>query len=155
MRQNWRYKQKNWQNDFDLWILHSKIRLYKNFPENLWEKSFDPFCRTFLTCPAKNKDEHEKTWENEFDFWILHIKIRLCGSFLGNLIKKILIHFLRHLKMKMKMKKYGEKISIFEFSISNLCYAAVFMEIQEIFFWPNFVIHFWRIEAKMEMNMKK
>ena len=33
--------------------------------------------------------------------------------------------------MKMKMKKYGKIISIFEFSISKLSYVAVFMKILE------------------------
>ena len=133
--------EKKWENEFDLWILHIKIWLFRNFPENLWEKNFDPFFRTFLTRQGKNEDEHEKTWENEFDFWILHIKIRLCGSFPGNLRKKFLTRFLRHFslieeKMRMKMKKYGEMISIFEFSVSKLKYGAVFMKILEKIFWP-------------------
>ena len=30
--------EKNWENEFDFWILHIKIRLYINFHENLGPK---------------------------------------------------------------------------------------------------------------------
>ena len=58
---------KIWENNFSLLILHIKISLYGNFHENLWEKCFDPFCRTFLTNQGNNGDEDEKIWENESD----------------------------------------------------------------------------------------
>ena len=54
--------EKIWENEFDLWILQIKIRVYVNFHENLWEKNFGPFWRTFLTNWGKNEDE--KIWEN-------------------------------------------------------------------------------------------
>ena len=66
-----------WENEFNYWILHMKVRLYDNFQVNLRKKNFDPFCRTFLTNRGKNEDEDDKIWKNEFDFGILHIKIRL------------------------------------------------------------------------------
>ena len=120
-----KFQKKIWKNEFNFWILHIKIRLYRTFRENLWkklltwflghfrqiktkmkmkmkkceklisifefsisksgyvavfmkiwEKTFDPIFRTFLTNRGKNEDEDEKIWKNEFDFWILHIKIR-------------------------------------------------------------------------------
>ena len=82
-----------WENKLDLSILHIKIRLYRNFHENLWKKIFDSFFRTILTSRGKYEDEDEKTWENEFDFGICHIKIRLCASFHESLRKKLLTIF--------------------------------------------------------------
>ena len=52
--------EKIWENEFDLWILHIKVRLYSNFYENLWKKNFDQFFRTLLTNPGKNEIEDEK-----------------------------------------------------------------------------------------------
>ena len=45
-----------------------QTRLYGNFHENLSEKKFNIFCRTFLTNQGKNEDENEKMWENESNF---------------------------------------------------------------------------------------
>ena len=52
--------EKIWENEFDLWILHIKVRLYGNFHENLWKKNFDQFFRTLLTNRGKNEIEDEK-----------------------------------------------------------------------------------------------
>ena len=114
--------EKNWESEFDLCIFHIKIRLYRNFHENLWQKNFDPFFRTFLTSQTKTENKGEKAWEHKINFWILHIKIRLCGSFLENLRKQFLTHFLRHFwlieeKMEMMMKKYHKMFSIFTLHI--------------------------------------
>ena len=129
------------ENEFDFWILHIKIRLYKNFHENL-RKIFDSFFKPFLTNQGKNEDEDEKILEHEFDFWSIHIKIRLHGNFYEYLLKKVLSHFLHfwliEAKMKMKMKKYGKMFSIFKFSISKLGYVVIFTKIEENDFWFNF-----------------
>ena len=72
--------EKDWKNEFDIWLLHIKFRLYGNFHENL-RKKIDPFFKTFLTNQGKNEGPNEKNWENEFDLWILHIKITFYGNF--------------------------------------------------------------------------
>ena len=105
------------------------------------KKFFDSFFKQFLTNWGKNKDE--KNWENEFDFWIIHIKVRLYGNFHENLVKKKFDTFLGNFwlikaKMKMKMIKYREMFSIFEFSISKLGFVVIFMEIGVKDFWPIF-----------------
>ena len=69
------------------------IPLNGNFHENLCEKFFDPFCRTFLTNRGKNKDEDEKIGENQFNFWIFRIRIGFYGNFQENPRKNILTHF--------------------------------------------------------------
>ena len=40
--------------------------------------------------------------------------------------------------MKMKIKKFGKMSSIFEFSISDLRYEAIFIKILGKIFWPMF-----------------
>ena len=74
---------KNWENEFNFWILFIKIRLHGNFHENLCENIFDPFYKPFLTNQGKNENyenTNKKILENESDFWILHMKISLCGN---------------------------------------------------------------------------
>ena len=46
---------KIWEYEFDLWILHIKIRLYGNFDVNLWANTFDPFLGYFWLIEAKMK----------------------------------------------------------------------------------------------------
>ena len=116
--------EKNWENEFDFWIIHVKVRLYGNFHENLVKKIFDTFFREFLTNQGKNEDEDDKILGIVFNFWILYIKIRICGNFHGNWSKRFLTHFLRHFwlikaKMKMKMKIFWRLSLIFELSIPN------------------------------------
>ena len=74
--------------------------------------------------------------------------------------KKLFTHFLNHFwlieaKMKLKMKKIGKMIYVFEFSTSKLGYMAIFMKICAKNFLTLFVGHFWLIEAKMKMKMNK
>ena len=57
--------------------------------------------------------------------------------------------------MKMKIKKSEKMSSIFEFSISRLCYMELFMKIYAKKFDPIFLRDFWQIEAKMKIKMKK
>ena len=74
---------KNWENEFNFWILFIKIRLHGNFHENLCENIFDPFYKPFLTNQGKNENyenTNKKILENESDFWILHMKISLRGN---------------------------------------------------------------------------
>ena len=47
--------EKIWENKFDFWILHIKIRLYGNFDVNLLTRSFDPFLGHFSLIEAKIK----------------------------------------------------------------------------------------------------
>ena len=51
---------------FDLSLMaFFNITLNGNFHENLYEKMFKPFCRTFLTNRGKNDNEYKnRTWEN-------------------------------------------------------------------------------------------
>ena len=56
--------------------------------------------------------------------------------------------------MKMKMKKHGKMSPIFEFSISQLSYMAIFMKICGKIFLTHFLRRFWLIKAKMKMNIK-
>ena len=99
--------EKNWENEFGLWILHIKIRLKGNFPENLrknWNEkkllTISLFNFHYLSdkdgkkVDAKNEDEAEKNWKNEFDFWICAYQ------------NWIIWQFLRHfwlIEAKMKM----------------------------------------------------
>ena len=76
--------EKKLESEFDLWVLHIKIRLYANFHENLrlfWDEDGKKVV-------AKNEDEDKKMWENEFYFWTLHMKIELYDNFHENLRKK-------------------------------------------------------------------
>ena len=107
------------------------------------KKNFDSFFKLFLTNRGKNKNENKKNWENEFDFWIINIKITLYGNFHENLLKKILTQISGHFwlietKIKMRIKKYGEIFSIFEYSISKLGYVVIFIKIREKNFSPSF-----------------
>ena len=150
---------KRLENKFNFWIFDIKIRLCNSFPENqrkyfltnllryfwlidakmkikmkIWEKSFWPICKTFLTNQGKNEKEDKKIWKNEFYFLTLHIKIRLYRNFHENLRKRILAHFLSHFwliqsKMKMMMKKLGKMNLIFELSISKLGYMEIFLKV--------------------------
>ena len=52
------------------------------------------------------------------------------------------------------MKKYGKMFLVFEFSVSKLGYVVIFMKIGENSFWLN-LRHFWLIETKIKMKMKK
>ena len=54
----------------------------------------------------------------------------------------------------MRMKKIGRMNLIFDFSISNLGYMAIFMKIWEKKL-THFLRHFWLIRAKMKVQMKK
>ena len=133
--------EKIWNNEFDFWIFHVKIRLYDNFHENLTRKNLTPFFETFFTSRGKNESKNEKYWEYESDLWIFHIKIWLYRNFHENLWKKFLTNFLGHFRpveAKMKRKKCGKMSSIFEFSISKLDYERVFMKMCEKNFWPIF-----------------
>ena len=124
------------------------------------ENSFDPFSRTFLPNWGKNEGEDDNIWENEFDFWIIHIKIKLYGNFHESQLKNVFTHILGHFwlieaKMKMKVKKYGEIFSIFEFSILKWGYVVIFMKIGEKKFLTDFLRNFWLTEAKIKMKTKK
>ena len=57
--------------------------------------------------------------------------------------------------MKLKMKKIGKMIYVFEFSTSKLGYMTIFIKICVKNFLTHFVGHFWLIEAKIKMKMKK
>ena len=47
--------EKLWENKFDFWILHIKIRLYGNFDVNLLTRSVDPFLGHIWLIEAKIK----------------------------------------------------------------------------------------------------
>ena len=66
-----------------------------------------------------------------------------------------ILFWLIQAKRKMKMKKFEKMISIFEFSISKVCYVAIFMKICAKKILTDFVRHFWLIKAKMKMKLKK
>ena len=132
--------EKTWKNKFNFWILRIKIRLCGSFLENLGKTFFDPFSKTFLTNQGKNEDKDEKIRENDFDFWILHMKSDFIEIFMKISGEKILTHFLGHFwlvkaKMKMKITRFGKISSGFEFSISILGYAKIFMKIWGKIFW--------------------
>ena len=99
-----------------------------------------------------------KNKENDFGFWIFHLKIGLCINFPGNLGKNFVQYFKIFLtirgKIKIKMKKYGQMISIFKFSIPNYGYVAILVKIPENFFdWSCKTM--WAIKAKMKMKIEK
>lgn len=52
--------EKIWKNEFGFWIFHIKIKLYRNFHENLRKIKFDPFLKTFMTNRGKSENEDEK-----------------------------------------------------------------------------------------------
>ena len=57
-------------------------------------------------------------------------------------------------KTKMRMKKFRKMKLNFEFSMSKLGYATIFMKILEENNLTHFLRHFWPIVAKMKMLMK-
>ena len=63
--------EKNWENELEneFWIIQIKIGLQGNSYENLRQKVFDSFFKTFLTDRGKNKNENEKLLKIEFGFW--------------------------------------------------------------------------------------
>ena len=100
-------------------------------------------------------------WKNEFDFLIFHIKIRLYGNFHGNLRKK-LTHFLRNFWLvEAKKKKKDENIKIWKnkfdfwiFCIKLRLYGN-FQENLRKKKLAHFSRHFWLIEVKMKMKIKR
>ena len=94
-----------------------------------------------MTNRSKNKDENEKVWENKFDFGILHIKIRILGNShkVGEKTRFLGHFWLIEAKIKMKMKKYGNMFSTFEFSISKLGYKELLIKIWEKSFFSKFL----------------
>ena len=77
-----------WNNEFDFWIFHIKIRLYHNFHKNLTRKNLTLFFEIFFTSWGKNESKNEKYWEYESE-------IRLYDNFHENLFKKKIDPFFR------------------------------------------------------------
>ena len=118
------------------------------------------FFVTFLTNPGKNENEDEKIWKNESDFWILHVKIRLCGNFHENVRKKFFDPFFKTFltnrgKNKTEDEQIWENESDFSILHIKIRLCGNFHENLREKFLTHFLTHFWLIEAKMKMKIKK
>ena len=132
--------EKIWENKFDFWIIHIKIRLCGSFHENLRKIFLTHFVRHFWLIETKMKMKIKRfgIMKSIFEFSIS--ELGYTKTFMKIWEKKFWLIFLSYFwlieaKLKMKMKKSGKISLIFELSISKLGYVAVFMKIWEKYFW--------------------
>ena len=75
------------KNEFDFWIFHIKIRLYKNFHEILWKKNMTNFLSHFLLIKAKIKMKIKKSGKVSSIFKLSISKIGYIANFMKICIK--------------------------------------------------------------------
>ena len=135
---------KIWKDEFNLWILRIKIRLYGNFHENLRKKWNGKVLQlvhylTLTICLIKMGKKLIQKWRWQWKSleewtWFLRSKLGYTEIFMKIYEKKVLTNFLGHFwlveaKIKIKIRTFGKMSLIFEFSILKLGYMKVFMKI--------------------------
>ena len=148
-----------WENEFNFWILHIKIWLYGNFDVNLETKKFYSFLGHFWLVEAKMKMEMKKYGKTSLIFKFFISKLGYMGLFIKIWEKNFWPVFKTFFTNWGKNQDEDEKIwkNEYDFWIiyikSRLC--GSFYENMRKDFLTHFLSHFWLIEAKMKMKMKK
>ena len=147
------------KNEFDFWILHIKIRLYKNFHENLRKIFLTNFLSHFLLMEAKMKMKIKKFGKVSSIFKSSISKIGYMANFMKIGIKTFDQLFMTYLTNRGNNKYEDEKTweNAFYFWIFNIKIRTCdhFHDNLRTKFFINFLRHFLLMKAKMKIKIKK
>ena len=87
--------EKNWKNEFDFWVFHIRIRLYRNFHENLSKNFLNHFLSHFWLIVAKMKMKIKKFGKMSAIFELSISKLGYMAIFMKICSKKKIDPFFR------------------------------------------------------------